>query len=204
MRIELDYAEFKAAITSRKLSWQYIEKGDSYFLFSIDGVVEFNCVIPPVGSDATDFENNYKSGANKPIEVKGASDRPHRSSPSPQPADTVEVWQGYHITLDGITNTTYDISFPTNVYLHGGKAYSPDFQVGDKIQVDVRLQSNNAKVGEFCKDVYVPDHVLLTLESPECSTLYYFCKLRVTVETNGTTDPRNLFIWLDYFQPIAI
>jgi hypothetical protein len=74
----IDYDGLKAMIASKGLGWQYIEYDTEYSVFAVDNHVGYRTMLYKPGSEplgcadctanTTDFETNYKSGANKPIE----------------------------------------------------------------------------------------------------------------------------------------
>lgn len=70
MVINVSWPEFKAFALERKLSIQWVQTNNVYYLAAIDGPVEITAVLPfdsPAadGSDQQDFETNYKSSGNK-------------------------------------------------------------------------------------------------------------------------------------------
>jgi hypothetical protein len=199
-----NWQDFKTLVASKKLLMQYTLVRGTYEIYAPELYFNWHItLVPEMTTEWEDFEAHYKTGANLPLEFKGAVDRPSRVSPSPQPLNTVENWKGYWIHMDGITSTYVDVSFPNTVQLHGGSIYSFNCNIGDKLKADVLLASNNMKVGQFCEDIYVPCQTMFEMKSNEASSLYYYTKLRITAETNGTTDVRDFFVYLSYFQPIA-
>lgn len=66
--VEYSWTIFKAFITAKSLGIQYIGTSDTYFLWASDTVISISCrIIKDGGSDQTDFEANYQSGANPTI-----------------------------------------------------------------------------------------------------------------------------------------
>ena len=74
--INLSYTDLKTLIANKNLQWQYTEYTDSYHIFAADYSVSYYTTLhksgyEPLGcncsSDRTDFETNYKSGANTPL-----------------------------------------------------------------------------------------------------------------------------------------
>lgn len=70
-QINLDWSNFKNFVDSRSVSIQYLELNDSYYLFAFDGLFSVNCFVPTSDSvTILDFENNYKSAANKSLKTE--------------------------------------------------------------------------------------------------------------------------------------
>ena len=75
MLFKLDWTAFKSEVNSRGLAskLQYIEIEDKYHIwvqdqwFSLKTKVHIHDATAPVGSDQEDFEDNFKSNANKTI-----------------------------------------------------------------------------------------------------------------------------------------
>jgi hypothetical protein len=65
--MELSWTDFKAFVSSRSLSIQWVVAGDNYFLKAYDSYFSFDCMIPkdPVlSSETVDFEANFKASGN--------------------------------------------------------------------------------------------------------------------------------------------
>lgn len=65
--MEISWSEFKAIVTNRCLSIQYVTVNGNYWLKAIDGYFEVECMLP-IGvnnSDTNDFETNFKAAGNK-------------------------------------------------------------------------------------------------------------------------------------------
>lgn len=68
MQKELNWTNFKSFLSSRNLSCQYFDDGNSYYLYALDGYLSVFCLIPkdsPANTDQSDFETNFKSTGNK-------------------------------------------------------------------------------------------------------------------------------------------
>lgn len=70
--MELTWETFKAFATSKGLRIQYVELGNTYYLFASEGSsLSFRCSLYKDNSaDVQDFENNFKSETNKPLVLK--------------------------------------------------------------------------------------------------------------------------------------
>lgn len=67
-RVELGWNELKAFVDTRGLSIQYVDIGNFYLLYAIDGPLGFVCKLFKSPSDTTDlddFETNYQANANR-------------------------------------------------------------------------------------------------------------------------------------------
>jgi len=66
--MEVSWAEFKTFAAARALSVQWVQVGNRYFLYAIDGALSLRCMVPltdPAGDDQADFEANFKAAGNQ-------------------------------------------------------------------------------------------------------------------------------------------
>lgn len=67
------WSDFKTLVTNKVLLMQYSDNGISYEIFAPEATVFlWTTSLVKGSSDATDFENNYKSAANAPMMINGA------------------------------------------------------------------------------------------------------------------------------------
>jgi len=66
----MTWAQFKAICNSKQLKMQYYfrQETDTYLLSAYDGPAVYRCDIFPTHPDWSDFDSNYKAGANQSIE----------------------------------------------------------------------------------------------------------------------------------------
>lgn len=201
--IDLSYSDFKTYITNKALLIQYTQDSNSYSLFAIEaGVISWQTNLLKGSSDATDFETNYKSTANAPLEIKAAVGRPLRVSASPQPANTIQHWKGYQLTIPaGQTSAYVDISFPSTVYLRGGNIVSPDVDYDDYVTVDILLAANSAPyVPGLISNAHMIPSLPISFESAESMAFPTAVKIRVTLtttEADATDTHANILV--NYF-----
>jgi hypothetical protein len=72
--ISVDWATFKAFVTARASSIQYVTIDSTYRMRAADGYFMLDCSVPvDGGTDCVDFETNYKTAGNKtPVSPIGA------------------------------------------------------------------------------------------------------------------------------------
>jgi len=76
-KFDLDWTTFKAELASRKSILQYIELTSEYWVYFLDGGVMFRSdIAKDAGADQTDFDDNYKATANKPLEFRSLYGKP--------------------------------------------------------------------------------------------------------------------------------
>lgn len=201
--IDLSYSDFKTYVTNKALLIQYIQTPTMYSLFAVEaGVICWQTNLIMGSADATDFENNYKSAANAPLEIKAGIGRPLRISASPQPSGTVEHWKGFQITVPiGQTSGYVDISFPSTVYLRGGYIVSNDVDLDDYITADVLVTANNATyIGGLIDHAWMIPNQPVDFHSQESMAFPASLKVRVTLNL-GSPDLSDVHanILVDYF-----
>ena len=210
----ITYENLKTLVSSKALLLQYVELADQYQLFAIEGTVQYSTIIyksntavegiDPVteASRISDFEINYKTTANQPLEIKAGAGRPIRVSASPQPLGTVEHWKGYQIVVPvGQSSGYVDVSFSSPVYVHGGYIVSPDVDFSDYVGVDVLLTANSAEyIPGIISTAYMIPNVPVSFESEESMQFPTSLKLRVTltIGDDHLTDV-HANILVDYF-----
>lgn len=67
--MQLSWSQLKVVVAAKSLNMQYVDLGTNYWIKACEGPFEVECFLP-IGtgdSDTTDFETNYKAGANKPV-----------------------------------------------------------------------------------------------------------------------------------------
>ncbi len=70
MFIEKEWIDFKTLADDKCLKMQYETRLHKYYIYMVEGIMTYECFIrisSPASSDQEDFENNYKSDCNKPI-----------------------------------------------------------------------------------------------------------------------------------------
>ncbi|MGH7975011.1 MAG: hypothetical protein ACREBR_05770 [bacterium] len=197
------YSAFKSLVTAKALLPQYNDTGNNYELFAIEQNISWQyTIVKDGGADQTDFETNYQSTCNKPLEIKAGVGRPVRVSASPQPAGTVEHWKGWQITVPaGQTSAYVDISFSSTVYLHGGYIVSSEVDYDDYVTADVLVAANNATyIGGLINNAYMIPNLPVSFESAESMSFPTSLKIRVTLNV-GTASVTDLHanILTDYF-----
>lgn len=77
LSVSLTYTQLKAIIVAKSLVYQYTEDSLSYTIFAIEGVISWETrILKDGGADVTDFETNYKAGANVKLYLPMRSDGP--------------------------------------------------------------------------------------------------------------------------------
>lgn len=197
------WSDFKSKVSAKSLLPQYTEWLDRYDIFAVEDNVAWEYTLPKDGSsDQTDFETNYKSTYNQPLEIKSAAGRPVRVSASPQPLNTVEHWKGYQITVPaGQTSAYVDISFSSIVYLKGGYIVSADVDFDDYIQADILITANNAVyIPGIINTAYMIPNQPVSFESAESMAFPTSLKIRVTLITaSADVTDTHANILVDYF-----
>ncbi len=202
--VGLSYTAFKTLVSAKQLLPQYVDTGSSYEVFAIESHICWECIVQKDGgSDQTDFETNYESTCNMPVEIKAGVGRPIRVSASPQPEGTVEHWQGYQLVLPAGQLSAYvDISFSHTVYIHGGYIISADTDLNDYVQADVLVVANSAEyLPGIINTAYMIPNAPVSFESAESMEFPTSLKIRVTLSTaTANTADVHANILVDYFE----
>lgn len=201
----ISWTAFKSLVSSKGLLIQYTENTNTYDLYAIESnaFMWYYSLLMDSGSDQIDFETNFKSTANAPLEIKAASGRPLRVSASPQPMNTVEHWQGYQITVPvGQSSGYVDVSFANSVYVHGGYIVSPDVDFSDYVGVDVLLVANSAEyIPGIISTAYMIPNLPVSFESYESMQFPPAVKFRVTLTLGDVhTADTHANILINYFE----
>jgi len=201
------WTSFKSMILSKALLMQYTQRDNIYDIYAPEAQTFLWHIVLAVDSDdAIDFDTNYKSACNKPLEIKAGAGRPIRAVPSAQPINTIQKFKGYQlIVAANATTASLDISFATDIYIKGGVVFSPTgFEIGDSVSMDAIYIANGAViVPKLLDTIYLQTNTTpLNFVSTESMSLPSACKLTATITCpNGATinTQRVLNIAVEYF-----
>lgn len=198
------WSDYKTIISSKKLLMQYSEFSDRYDIYASEaGIFLWSYSISKSDStDVSDFESNFKSNANKPLEVRSSANRPARVSASPQPDNTAEHWKGFEVAF-GTEDAEVSIyvTYASTIYLRGGWLLPDNVIDGDLLNVEV--EAFNGTTWDLVKTP-MEDVPLSTLEkievvSPECMEFPTYLRLKITI-TSQTGAARTYRGYLDYYK----
>ena len=68
--IDITWTDIKILSDNKGFGLQYVTAGTDYVIWFVEDIIKYTAIIQitsPAGSDQTDFENNYKANANKPV-----------------------------------------------------------------------------------------------------------------------------------------
>jgi hypothetical protein len=179
------WTAFKSLVTSKALLIQYTDLENKYEVYAAEAqTFIWHTVLMKDGeTDVVDFETNFKSTANAPLEIKAGAGRPERTVNSPQPAGTRQRWKGYQITIaEGQTTAYVDVGFDTAMYVMGGLIYSPDVDEDDSVTVDILVKANDAVyLSKMVDGVYLIPNMEISFMSSESMLFPSSVKFRITL-----------------------
>jgi len=200
------WSDFKALVANKKLLMQYEDSAEWYRIFAPEAsAILWKCAIAKGSEDADDFEDNFKSAANAPLEIKGTAGKPSRVSPSAQPIGTTEIWKGYHADNNSDNVFYFDIEFDTDVWLRGGRVHCDEAVCGESIVADIVLKSDNTVVKAAIIDsIYIAPGHQVEFMSEESLLLPSYLKLRVKyTKGQSQTSARCVTAVAQFFKPDA-
>ncbi len=129
------WSDFKTIVlNSKALPAQYAEYPDRYELYAAELSFIWNFALLKSSNDVTDFENNYKSGFNRPATAK---------------SDSVPVDTSYSARFVGIqqqcslnSTTNIDYLFSEERYFVGVSGYVANSKLGDSIDAQIIDKDN--------------------------------------------------------------
>lgn len=78
--MELNWTDFKAFVTTRGLSIQWVVAAENYYMKAFDNIFSFECLLPldtTISPDTLDFETNFKALGNvKPFQTVSVQSTP--------------------------------------------------------------------------------------------------------------------------------
>ena len=139
MEYELvNWTIFKQFVDDRKLSVQWIDLGNKYFLKAFDGLFILACRIdknPSDTSELDDFQDNYKGDGNKPLEERAS----------------LKMMKGKKSTTSGVAELLMKIPGQPGSgqgrYIVGGLAWFTTPHEDDKIEVFLTDEDNITGAG---------------------------------------------------------
>jgi hypothetical protein len=171
--IASDWAAFKSAVLELGLPMRYAEDGGTITVFAFDSpALAYTCVLwsgdvpasvadagyPQTQNDAdkTDFETNYKAGANKQIELRRESDAAQIVVIEPANRDTRLNVVGFKFTAGKNSTTDDDHSFAEQRELQGCILEVADYAPGDYAELHVVMPgSPEVVVARFAEKIYI-------------------------------------------------
>lgn len=209
------WSDFKTTcVVNKALLIQYEDLGTQYHIIAPEGnIIVWEITVNKISDDgtanpdATDFETNYKSTANKPLEVKAGAGRPLRVSASPQPINTIQKFKGFQLTVPAnATSATLNISFPQDIYLKGGTILTATpFAIDDTISLDgIYTAYNMIVIPKIIDGVFLPLSVdqKMDFTSQESMYLASAFSLRITLNSPSgasVSTARVLNILMTYY-----
>lgn len=155
--LKLTYSSLKTLCSSKNQLMQYVEEelsGATYYtVFFTDGPIYYYCEINDIddASDISDFETNYKSGANQPLDKRDSITGQLRMRPRPVEASLqlnyIYFTTGTSTDFDNGGVTAWSINIPEsgktelifhpdyNYYVTGG-----DFKLLDTPSADIEMK----------------------------------------------------------------
>lgn len=103
-QIKLNWSDFKSTVASKNLDIQFFEDIAKYSIFALDSNIAYKIILwksghepvnsdtASIASDRSDFENNYKSSANKRLSTKETSDNFIRATQEPREGDAINFY----------------------------------------------------------------------------------------------------------------
>jgi hypothetical protein len=141
----LDYTAFKSLVSAKALLPQYADLANRYLVFAIETNISWQCTITKDGgSDQTDFEANYQSTCNQPLEYRSTDGLPKYASA--MFTDSLSYWvDGTNGTLAITASTTGYIKthFSVPFRLNGVDVHWEGANFGDYINFEVGVYNNN-------------------------------------------------------------
>lgn len=198
------WSDFKTIVAAKKLSMQYTETDTRFAIFAPEAAIFlWQTTLLKNTEDGDDFEDNFKAGANQPIEIKGGTGRPIRVSTSPQPLETVQRWKGFEVSF-GLLDTTKTIyvAFDELVYLRGGVLLQDNVKNGDILDVWVQVDTGGGTWVDYLK---IMDAVPLSIENSvdvvSAESMEFATNLRLKITITSTASPvRAYHGYLNYYQ----
>lgn len=169
-KIQQSWAEFKTSVTSKNLAVQYTEDSKFYYIFASENGTTYKTSIykeTPASADQTDFETNYKSSANAPINPL-SPDRKIKvvSSSLPQNTNTCFTTRGDNVTVG-------------QEAIFGGKRIEWDFSTTDDDDPSPPAGYKRKIIEfEFLDSIYVKEGTIYFHDAPKGSYVdfYVVCK----------------------------
>lgn len=154
------YSDFIDLVAAKQLLIQFEETSNHYFLYAPEAhTFIWSCTIEKSSNDATNFETNHKSNANKPLELKDSEGKIFVRAESRQTdkttyftciGDNTGIGDGKVIEWD-FSNSNDDVESPPSGY----KQKKIVFKFSDPIQLkDGSVYWLNAIKGSYL-DVYI-------------------------------------------------
>lgn len=210
MEIQLSYQDLKTVVTNKNLYWQYEESTAKYDIWTLDTTIAYQTIVWKAGyesldtdtgqntTDRTDFETNYKSGANKRLNML-------------QPfSDNLVEFKGLGTIATATKNSTTDIDLVLSEarLLNGGHMYADkailnDYIVAQVVDVDDILGYGAGFVAkEWITKWYVIPNIYQRIETPQAGEILAGLYLRLKYTSTGTVDDVTILVNYNTFKKL--
>lgn len=139
--MDILWADFKAFVTARSLSIQYVTYNNNYHLRAADGFFELGCIIPSdrnLSSDTVDFEDNFKANGNKANLDKAIITSQPDPAPFAQPTFRTKRAKTSSVTsINANSSQTIDYLITADRYFFGGSIIIENAEFGDYFTAEV-------------------------------------------------------------------
>lgn len=139
------WADFKTLVVNKNLLIQYVSRDNVYDIYGADGPFLWHVIIvKDGGSDQVDFETNYKSTSNLPLEYRSVDGLTKFASA--MFVDNLGYWvDGSNgiLTISSGQTGYVRTSFATNFSLNGVDIHWAGANLGDCVNFEIGVYSNN-------------------------------------------------------------
>lgn len=210
--ISVEWSQFKTEVTNRIMNPQWIDDGNTYSVYAVDGFLLFNISLIKGTSDCDEFEADYKDIWNRPQVMRSNETGLERLYGSPRPEGTSTYFCGQgddvgvspavvgggqeifvDMTTSDTTKTIY-LDFAEDIYPKDGLVFFKDAPMGAKVDVFINhpLAGN---VGFFVKNlrIYGDCNIGIGLNSEDVGLMPQGVQLAVKVYNGDTAS--NFKVW---------
>jgi 5-hydroxyisourate hydrolase-like protein (transthyretin family) len=142
MDLSLNWDSFKSIVVDKRLFIQYVDLNNKYYVYASDEPFIYLVTVDKGTTEATDFDENFKSEANRPMTV----------SPSASQSQFI----GKKLELAAEATTGYvEWVFDHGMYLHKMMPVPIDAEFGDYVEMTLHLVENDYQVTQYGYTIYL-------------------------------------------------
>ena len=196
MELRYNYSDFMSLYNNKGLkNLQYYESNGVYDLFFEEGMVLYTCRITEQ-NDITDFENNYKANANKPLIIKAEDSTPYVRVTEKTVGKFLQL-HGFEMICPANETTNYDVKWTVDIEFVGARAKDENNIFGNYANMQLIDKDNILGYGagfilhEFGKEV--PSAIMVetcNVETTTAATINTGLYLRIQYVNNSETETK--------------
>jgi hypothetical protein len=197
------WTQFKSlCIESKHLLIQYLENDDSYDIYAPESnIIMWQTTITKGTDDAVDFETNYKSKANLPLESRSYDNIQRIAATLYQVEDSFYI-KGDKINIAPLSTGKIEFQFPYDIKMIGIVTQWKNSDVGDFIECSVGFYSGEdwIELSKYGETLYVVNSNSMDISTNDYAVIPAGLIVRIEYTNVSETNAKDFICWLKSYR----